>query len=104
VSATCWQAAYNSGSVFAVINAHAPHAPVLATTMGSEYNDGVIEMIQKGRGLGDCMASEDWTWDGRQFIHTHATWTGMCRLIAPGGAWDLPTLVTTVKPAAGGPP
>lgn len=100
VSATCWRAAYNSGSAFAVINAKPPYAPVIVTTLANDYADGVIGASQKGRGLGDCWSSEDWTWDGTRFVHTHATWTGMCRLIAPGGAWDLPSLVTTVKPVA----
>ncbi len=36
---------------------------------------------------------EEWKWDGKGFVLAHATSTGMCRLIAPGGAWDLPTRV-----------
>ena len=53
---------------------------------------------QKGCGLGDCWSVAEWTWDGQTFVQG-ATWdTGMCRLIAPGGAWQLPTLVTTVTP------
>lgn len=36
---------------------------------------------------------EEWKWDGKGFVLAHATSTGMCRLIEPGGAWDLPTRV-----------
>lgn len=97
VSVGCFMAAYNSGDAYWVINAQAPFAPVLVTNAGSDYSEGRIYAIQKGRGVGDCIASETWTWDGRRFVHTSSMSTGMCKSIAAGGAWELPTLVTKVK-------
>ncbi len=53
--------------------------------------------MHKGRGLGDCWQLDSWTWDGEEFNHTDSRSTGMCRLIAPGGPWSLPTIVTDVR-------
>ncbi|MGN6283096.1 DUF1176 domain-containing protein [Frateuria sp.] len=97
VSAGCWLAAYNSGSGFWVIDDSAPYQPVLVTTIGSDYGDGRISSSMKGRGLGDCWSTEEWAWDGRQFVHTASSTSGMCKLLAPGGAWSLPTIVTKVR-------
>ena len=97
VSVMCWQAAYNEGYAYWVIHAQPPFAPVLVTTDGSGYADGGIASSQKGRGLGDCLSSERWTWDGRQFVQTALSGSGMCKLMAPGGAWELPTLVTGIR-------
>lgn len=99
VSGVCWTAAYNQGSGFWVIHAREPYAPVLVTTDGSDYGAGTISADQKGRGLGDCWHHEAWTWDGKAFVPTLSAGTGQCRLIAPGGAWHLPTRVTNVVPA-----
>lgn len=96
-SATCWMGAYNWGSGFWVINDKPPFQPVLVTTSASGFSDGTISTSMKGRGLGDCWSSEEWTWDGRQFVHTKFSSTGMCRLLAPGGAWSLPQIVTQVR-------
>ncbi|WP_313707219.1 DUF1176 domain-containing protein [Massilia sp.] len=96
-STLCWRGAYNQGDAYWVINANPPYAPELVTTSGSGYADGVIDGSQKGRGIGDCWAFEDWTWDGKRFVHTSEGNTGECNGIAPGGAWSLPTLVTTVR-------
>lgn len=46
---------------------------------------------------GDCMVTNIWRWDGSSLVHTEEATTGMCRDIAGGGAWDLPTLVTAVR-------
>ena len=100
-STLCWRGAYNQGDAYWVINADPPYAPELVTTYASGYDEGRIDGSQKGRGIGDCWAFEDWTWDGKRFVHTSKGNTGACNGIAPGGAWSLPTLVTTVrKPAA----
>ena len=40
-----------------------------------------------------------WTWEGNGFGHTASSSTGMCRLLAAGGGWKLPTLLTDVRPA-----
>jgi hypothetical protein len=97
VSHTCWIAAYNTGDGYWVVNAKPPYSAVLVTTSATDYDDGVITSFQKGRGIADCVATATWTWDGRAFAHTFDTTTGMCRQITPGGAWDLPTLVTNVR-------
>ncbi|KGF79981.1 hypothetical protein IA69_21420 [Massilia sp. JS1662] len=97
VSHTCWIAAYNTGDGYWIVDAKPPYSAVLVTTSATDYDEGVITSFQKGRGIGDCIASATWTWDGRAFAKTSDTTTGMCRQITPGGAWDLPTLVTKVR-------
>jgi hypothetical protein len=99
VSHACWTAAYNAGDGYWVADAKPPYSPILVTTSATNYADGVISSTQKGRGIGDCFSSAIWTWDGKAFAQTSATTTGMCRQIAAGGAWDLPTLVTRVRKA-----
>jgi hypothetical protein len=102
ISAQCWMGAYNIGYGFWVINSSPPYRPILVTTLGSDHSDGTISASHKGRGLGDCWNSEAWTWDGKQFVHTEESSTGMCKLMAPGGAWSLPMIVTEVRPATQG--
>lgn len=99
-SVVCENFAYNQSSTFWLINPTPPFAPVTAVSDASSYDSGQISSAQKGRGLGDCWSAETWTWDGKQFVQTGASTTGMCRLVTPGGAWDLPTFVTTVRKAA----
>jgi hypothetical protein len=99
VAHTCWIAAYNTGDAYWVVNSKPPFDPVLVTDSGTEYADGVISSVQKGRGIADCMGSTSWTWDGRAFAQTAVDNGGMCREIAIGGAWNLPTLVTRVHKA-----
>lgn len=100
VSARCWRGAYNEGHGYWVANRQPPFAPQLVTPSGTDYGDGVIGAAHKGRGIGDCWGHDEWTWDGRRFVHTASGTTGMCRGIAAGGGWDLPTLVSR-RPAAG---
>lgn len=97
VSMECWRAAYNSGSVYWVISDKPPFKPVVVTTSGTEDSGGTIRASHKGRGIGDCWSSDEWTWDGRRFVPTESSTTGMCKLVAAGGAWSLPTLVTNVR-------
>jgi len=96
VSHACWQAAYNTGDGYWVLNAQPPYLPVLVTTSATDYDNGVISSSQKGRGIGDCFGTATWTWDGQTFVQTSGATTGMCRQF-PGGAWELPTLVTRVR-------
>ncbi|MCS0582970.1 DUF1176 domain-containing protein [Massilia pinisoli] len=99
VSHACWTAAYNSGDGYWVVYTEPPYSAVLVTTSATDYDDGVISSMQKGRGIGDCIGTATWTWDGKSFVQTSAATTGMCRQIAAGGAWELPTLVTRVHKA-----
>ena len=94
VSMPCWLAAYNFGAGFWVINSAPPFNPVLVTDSGSDYSSGSISASHKGRGLGDCWSTDTWTWDGKDFVHTESSTTGMCKLIAAGGAWAMPTIVS----------
>lgn len=99
-SMVCQTGAYNQSSTFWLVNAAPPYAPVVAVDHASDYADGEISSSQKGRGLGDCWTADTWIWDGVRFVPTlHAT-TGMCRLVAAGGAWHLPSYVATVRKAA----
>ncbi len=100
VSTVCRTGAYNVTSAYWVIDDTAPFNPSLVTTSGTDYSDGRIYASHKGRGLGDCWYTDGWTWDGEEFIHTLSRSTGLCRLIAPGGAWSLPMLVTNVRDAS----
>lgn len=96
-STLCWTAAYNAGTGYWVINDSRPYKPVLVTTIGTSYSDGEIISYQKGRGLADCVGVEHWNWSGRHFVHTESLTTGMCKSLAPGGAWKLPTKVTDLR-------
>jgi hypothetical protein len=97
VSAACWVGAYNTGDGYWVANRSAPYSPRFITASANDHEDGVLSGFQKGRGIGDCIASETWHWDGKTFVHTAASTSGMCRQFAAGGAWDFPTLVTEVR-------
>jgi len=97
VSARCWRGAYNEGHGYWIVNRKPPFSPVLVTESGTEYDEGRIGAAHKGRGIGDCWGHDEWVWDGRRFVHTESGTTGMCRGIAAGGAWWLPTLVGEVR-------
>ncbi|WP_422506556.1 DUF1176 domain-containing protein [Stenotrophomonas sp. GZD-301] len=97
VSVGCWRAAYNTGDGYWVVNDHAPYAPVLVTTLGGDDDGRTITSASKGRGLGDCWYTAAWSWDGTRFVPTAESSTGLCRLVAAGGAWEMPTLITRVQ-------
>lgn len=96
VSRGCWMAAYNVGVGYWVVRDRPPFRPVLVTTSGSDYADGQISSSQKGRGIGDCWSTAQWSWNGDRFVQTREATTGLCRGFA-GGAWSLPTLVSDVR-------
>lgn len=100
VSVPCWQAAYNSGDAFYVVNHPANHVrPLhleLVTSIGEGYAAGTISAQQKGRGLADCIGTEEWTWNGTRFIHSAVSMPGLCKGFL-GDAWNLPLLVTEVR-------
>lgn len=97
VSTQCWLAAYNAGNGYWVVDTQGGFRAQRVTTSGTEDHNGKIIAGHKGRGLGDCWSIEEWTWDGKQFVYTRATTTGMCKGLRPGGGWDLPRLVTEVR-------
>ena len=100
VSDICWKGAYNIGFGYWLINDKPPYQPQLVTDSGSNYSNGVISASHKDRGLGDCWSSNEWVWNGVDFTHSSESTTGMCKLVAPGGAWNLTTVVSNVIPAA----
>jgi len=97
VSTRCWRAIYNAGDGYWIVSHKAPFNPVLVSTSISEGGTDELSESHKGRGLGDCWSSRAFTWDGKQFRISEQSTTGMCRLMAPGGAWTLPTVVTNVR-------
>ena len=96
VSTRCWLAAYNAGSGYWIVNDTPPYRPELVTSDATDFDDSTLMSAQKGRVIGDCWYSEQWTWDGTGFEHTAASSTGLCKGFA-GGAWQLPTLVTETR-------
>ena len=101
VSALCWRAAYNEGYGFWIANDRAPFEPRFVTDRGQDFDaaTGSISAVQKGRGVGDCIGADEWVWDGAGFVHTASSTSGLCKGIAAGGAWNLPTVVSDVKRA-----
>jgi len=95
----CWRGAYNVGTGVWVMNDSKPYNPTLVTTSATGYDEGKITSVQRGRGIGDCLAKNEWIWTGKSFEKSHESTTGLCRLIAAGGAWELPTYVTEVRTA-----
>ncbi|WP_315388571.1 DUF1176 domain-containing protein [uncultured Stenotrophomonas sp.] len=96
-STSCWRGAYNTGEGYWVINDHAPYQPTLVTNLGGDDDTVTISAANKGRGLGDCWSTASWGWTGTAYVQTSDATTGLCRLVAAGGAWQMPTLVTEVR-------
>lgn len=94
---SCWTGAYNTGTGVWVMNDSQPYQPTLVTTSATDYNNGKISLVQKGRSIGDCLHKIDWIWTGNRFVKSHETTTGLCRMIEVGGAWQMPTYVTKVN-------
>jgi hypothetical protein len=97
VSMLCWRGAYNEGYGFWVVDDKVPFQPVQVTAEGSDYKDGRIEASQRGRGPADCGSTDAWVWNGSRFVHAASFTWGLCKSIAAGGAWALPTLVSDVR-------
>jgi hypothetical protein len=95
-SARCWRGAYQESFAYWQVPKSRPDQPVLITDAANHASDGVITGSFKGRGIGDCWVNDAWTWDGTRFVHTHARTTGLCRGIAAGGVWSMPTRVSEV--------
>lgn len=97
VSIPCWQGAYNGGSGYWVVDANAPQRAVLVTDSGTHHQAGRLGASHKGRGVGDCWQETAWVWTGTRFERVLEKTSGMCRMVAAGGAWDLPSFVATVR-------
>ena len=59
----------------------------LLGNMGEGYQNGLLNAGLKGRGLGDCLSTETYAWNGTEFVLAEEKDTGLCRGF-PGGAWD----------------
>ncbi|GIU10061.1 MULTISPECIES: DUF1176 domain-containing protein [unclassified Shewanella] len=105
VTATCWFAAYNYGDAVWLVDDNPKIEPKFITDSATNYSDGTIYEFMRGRGVGDCVSERRYIWNGSEFILADSYSTGACREIAAGGAWYLPTTVSTVvvgdDPAAG---
>ncbi|WP_049457480.1 DUF1176 domain-containing protein [Stenotrophomonas maltophilia] len=101
VNVPCWRAAYNTGDGYWVARPQAPFHPQWVTSDAIDYADGQIIAAQKGRGLGDCISQNTWTWNGTAFVATSEIAAGPCRGV-PGGTWNLPTRVTELEKGDGG--
>ncbi|TXD97780.1 DUF1176 domain-containing protein [Psychrobacter frigidicola] len=97
VQHNCWSGAYNAGTGAWVMKDSKPYNPILVTTSATDYDNGKISSVQKGRGIGDCLSKTYWIWTGTSFAKSHESTTGLCRMVEAGGAWQLPTYVTEVK-------
>ncbi|PJK13699.1 hypothetical protein CO614_00010 [Lysobacteraceae bacterium NML120232] len=96
ISTTCWMAAYNHGDIYVLMDSDSRQ---VLKVLGSDFNDyanGVLSSSHKGRGLGDCWSTKEYVWDGQQFVLSLKQTTGLCRGF-PGGAWELPTVVSEVR-------
>ena len=96
IAGQCWEAPYNAGTGYWVIDSALKGEPVLITESGTSYEEGVIASEMKGRGMGDCLSYEWWVWDGKTFQKSSVVATGSCRFVRLGGTWELPTWVTKV--------
>jgi hypothetical protein len=98
--AACGRSAGSQGDGFWIAIVHPPYDAKRLTASGTGF-DGVATLSaqHKDRELGDCVTDEAWTWNGYAFEATSASTSGLCREVAVGGAWNLPTLVTQVIPA-----
>ena len=92
----CWRGAYNEGAGVWVLDDAFKKASFV-TDQASDYDAGTLNSAQKGRGVGDCWASAEWVWDGRNFVQTVDRWSGMCKGLAAGGVWGLDLIEATVK-------
>ncbi|MBJ8418936.1 DUF1176 domain-containing protein [Acinetobacter courvalinii] len=93
----CWRGAYNEGYGAWVLDDSLANKANFVTEQASEFYNGILSSSQKGRGIGDCWASDEWVWDGQNFVHTLDRWTGMCKGLAAGGVWDLDQIEAIVK-------
>lgn len=70
----------------------------LLGNMGDGYENGLLNVGLKGRGLGDCLSTETYAWNGTEFVLAVEKDTGLCRGF-PGGAWDFYSITSEIRHA-----
>lgn len=100
----CSMGAYQGSSLVAIVpraegkpaQLVRPEMPIADESDTAAFTDpafdtktGMLMMGARGRGLGDCGVSVDWTWDGEQFRLTTASYQMACGGSEPG---DWPTI------------
>lgn len=93
----CWRGAYNEGLGAWVLDDRQGQKTQFITDQATDFDQGELSGAHKGRGMGDCWVSYQWVWNGQNFIQTEDRWSGMCRMIAAGGVWDLNKIEAVVK-------
>lgn len=96
VEVPCWRGAYNSGNGYWLMDRNLKQIKQSVTFSGSGFSEGQIFSNQRGRGIGDCHSTGEWSWNGQRFIQTYMAKTTQCKGFA-GGAWEIPTLVYRVQ-------
>lgn len=94
----CWRGAYQTGSRIWQVDDRPPHKArrldlplpdgsttdtIVTETLGAE---GTLDLHEaaKGRGIGDCWVSRNWTWSGNRLVLVSASQSD-CRLFEAGG-------------------
>jgi len=96
VSTVCWDGSVHLGMSYWVVNDRTPYKPRLVTASAVDDNLRTIEEIHRGRTIADCMRYTTWGWTGARFVTVAEADTGLCRRVAAGGAWHMPTLVSNL--------
>ncbi|OUI78322.1 hypothetical protein HK18_09815 [Commensalibacter intestini] len=98
ITGFCSSGAYHTNYGYWIIHQEQPYQPKLITMIGEdEMEDNTIVFRMKEDVLGDCWSHQSWVWNGKDFVQASNIPSAMCRMIAMGGAWDLPTYVSIVK-------
>jgi len=98
VSVACWRRPPASGRGYWIANWRPPFAARAVTLSGSGF-DGTSTLVESQKLAGGCASEQAWTWNGYDFEQTASASGGLCRGVADGGAWRLPTVVSEVIPA-----
>ena len=98
VTVACWRQGAAGGAGYWIANQKPPFAAHAVTLSASAFDEAsTLQAAQKRDG--GCGSTEAWTWNGYDFEQTTASTHGLCRGVADGGAWELPTVVSDVTPA-----
>jgi len=97
ISTLCEFSARVTYSGFWVVRDSPPFQAVAITLEADELDGSTIRASRTPWGRADCVSREEWTWNGKAFVRSLATSTGLCRSVALDGVWDLPTLITETR-------